>query len=193
MNKRAQFFLLAAVIISAIVISLGMTTNRATVDEEPDDFYGFDYEVKKEIGMILDYKVYTDFDTDVDLAGFVESLAYEIREKSPGSDFIFIYGNEDNMTLKNYGSENIYMDGMEVERRIGVTNRICLEQLCQSINENITDFKDVTVSPDLTREESNDILIEIGGNEYRFPLTEHHQVIFVAQRDSKGNRYIVVE
>ncbi len=53
MNKRAQFFLLAAVIISVVVISLGITANRATVNREPGNFYDFSYEVKRETGAVF--------------------------------------------------------------------------------------------------------------------------------------------
>jgi len=196
MEKRAQFFLLAAVIISSVVISLGMTGNRAIVNQEPEDIYNFGYEVKKEAGAILNYGVYTDFNESVNLTEFVDSLAEEIEERSPGSDFIFIYGVRNNMTLKNYGSESIYMDNVEIKGRKGVTSRICLNHLCQYVDENITNFADIntTTAPiDYTRNESDDILVEIEGNEYRFPLTEYRQVIFVLQKEIGGDRYIIVE
>ncbi|MCD4771566.1 hypothetical protein K8R30_04105 [archaeon] len=195
-NKRAQFFLLAAVIISSVVISLGMTGNRAIVNEEPEDIYSFGYEVKKEAGAILNYGVYTNFSEGVNLSEFVDSLAEEIEERSPGSDFIFIYGTRGNMTLKNYGSESIYMDRIEIKGRKGVTSRICLNHLCQYVDENITNFADIntTTAPiDPTRTTSDDVLVEIEGNEYTFPLTDYRQVIFVLQKEVGGDRYIIVE
>ena len=195
-NKRAQFFLLAAVIISSVVISLGMTGNRAVVNEEPEDIYSFGYEVKNEAGAILNYGVYTNFTEGVNLSEFVDSLAEEIKERSPGSDFIFIYGTRDNMTLKNYGSESIYMDEVEIRGRKGVTSRICYEELCQYVDENITDFVDIdmaTAPIDINRSGSDDVLVEIEGNEYMFPLTDYRQVIFVSQKEVGGDRYIIVE
>jgi len=132
----------------------------------------------------------------VNLTEFVDSLAEEIEERSPGSDFIFIYGVRGDMTLRNYGSESIYMDEVEIRGRNGVTSRICLNNLCQYVDENITNFADINMSTaplDPGRISSDDILIEIEGHEYSFPLTDYRQVIFVLQKEVGGDRYIIIE
>jgi len=106
MNRRAQFFLLAAVIISAVVISLGITANRATVNREPGNFYDFSYEVKREAGAVLDYEIYTNVQIDgVDqpLEDFVRLLAKDISDKNPDANFKFIYGNNENLIEKDFG------------------------------------------------------------------------------------------
>ncbi len=196
MKKGGQFFLLAAVIISAVVISLGVGTNRVVVNDEPGSFYDFSYEVKREVGVVLDYEVYSGFDTNVNLSEFVDLLAEEIEERSPGSDFIFIYGNRDDMDLKNYGSESIYADGVEIEGlNAEVISRICLEDACQAIDENIVDFEssEVIAVTDFTRMGSDDILVEIEGNEFVFPLSDYRQVIFIMQKEIGGDRHIIVE
>lgn len=195
MEKRGQFFLLAAVIISAVVISLGATTNKASVNEEPGNFYDFSYEVKREAGAVLDYEVYTNFDVNVDLADFVELLAQDILERSPGSSFVFIYGNIDDMTVVSYGSESVYVDNVEIEGASEVSSRICIEDMCKDIDEESksTGGHHVTLTYDVTRMGADDILIEIEGVEYIFPLTEYRQVIFVMRKDFGGDRYVSVK
>ena len=61
MNGRGQFFLLAAVIISVVVISFGVSSNVAKGNREPEDFYDFSYEMKREVGAVIDYEIYSDF------------------------------------------------------------------------------------------------------------------------------------
>ena len=195
--KRGQFFLLAAVIISAVIISLGVGTNRVVVNDEPGSFYDFSYEVKREVGAVLDYGVYSGFDGSVNLTEFVEMLAMEIEERSPGSDFIFIYGNSTKMEVKNYGSESVYTDGVEVKGlREGVQSLICMEQLCQEINEDVTNFEAIPAPLrilDATKAGSNNITVNIEGNEFGFPLSDYMQVIFIMQKEVDGDRHIIVE
>ncbi len=193
-GKRGQFFLLAAVIISAVIISFGIGSNRVVVNEEPGSFYDFSYEVKREVGAVLDYEVYSGFNPDVNLTEFVDLLAGEIEERSPGSDFIFIYGDKTDMTLKNYGSKSVYADGSEVVGlREGVESRICLKDACQKIDEDISDFDSGTSVVASDRAGSDDILVEIDGNEFVFSLSDYKQVIFVMQKNIGGDRHIIVE
>jgi hypothetical protein len=196
-DKRGQFFLLAAVIISAVIISLGVGTNRVTVNEDPGSFYDFSYEVKREVGAVMDYEVYSGFSASVDLTEFVDLLATEIEERSPGSDFIFIYGDSSDMAVKNYGSESVYADGMEiVGANEDAVSRVCFEEICQNIGGDLVDFKDVNPfqsPPDISRDGSDNILVEIEGNEFVFPLSDHRQVIFIMQKSVGGDRHVVVE
>lgn len=199
-NKRAQFFLLAAVIISAVIISLGIGTNKVTVKEEPGGFYDFSYEVKREAGAVLDYEVYSGFDGGANLTEFVDYLAAEIEERSPGSDFIFIYGNSTpgDMKVRNYGSDSVYAGGQEIEglnQNLG--SRICLGVLCQDINESSVDFDSGTAAGGSividTLKSASEISVEIEGNEFIFPLSPHRQVIFIMIKNEGGDRHIVVE
>jgi|APSaa5957512576_1039674.scaffolds.fasta_scaffold00222_23 hypothetical protein len=194
-GKKGQFFLLAAVIISAVVISLSGTVNRADVNEEPGSFYDFSYEVKKEVGAVLDYEIYSDFSPEADLETFVDLMAVEIRERSPGSDFIFFYGNSTNYDLKNYVGESVYVDGTEIEGLdSGLESRICLGPTCQMIDDNTVDFDTAVItSTPMDRLGSTDILVEIGGSEFNFSVSEHRQVIFIMQKNVGGDRHVIVE
>jgi hypothetical protein len=195
-NKRAQFFLLAAVIISAVIISLGIGTNKVVVSEEPTSFYDFSYEVKREVGAVLDYEVYSGFDSDVNLGDFVDLLADEITERSPGSNFIFIYGNgsatEGNWQIKNYGSESVYVEGEEVEGLNSEdTSRICLSSSCKEIEGDMGEVSDFQMNTD--RILDDDILVEIEGNEFSFEPSPHRQVIFIMIKNVGSDRHVIVE
>ena len=106
MDKKGQFFLLAAVIISVIVISIGVTTNRAVVQTEPTSFYDFSYEVEREVGEVFNYEVYSEV-SGGELDEFVFLMAEEIQDEDPSSGFVFIFGNNTNLTVDNYDSSSI--------------------------------------------------------------------------------------
>lgn len=194
MEKRAQFFLLAAVIISTVIISLGVGTNRVSSNNGPDNFYDFSYEVDREVGAVLDYDVYTDFDSDADLGEFVDLLSEEIKERNPGSDFLFIYGEGDNMSVKNFVSDHVSVDGSQID---GLDNndesRVCFRGSCRHIPSRSEHFHsgDTTFSVSADRVGSDNILVEMGGSKLSFPRSSHKHVIFVMQKKDRGDRYIV--
>jgi hypothetical protein len=199
MRKRGQFFLLAAVIISSVVLTLSAGVNRVTVNEEPDNFYDFSYEVKREVGSVLDYSIYSDFADEINLNDFVDSLAREIKERSPGSDFIFIYGNSSNMAVRNYGSESIYAEGVEIfGTDITSTSRVCLGDLCQNVTQTMVNFnmstaQGGTIYLDPGRSGSTNVTVEIGNSVFDFPFSSHKQVIFIMKKNIGGDRHVVVK
>ncbi|MCK4996828.1 hypothetical protein KAS08_00860 [Candidatus Pacearchaeota archaeon] len=106
-NKRGQFFLLAAVIISVIVISLGVSTNRVIVrSNDFQDVEDFSYEVEREIGEVLNYEIYTGIN-EGKVEEFAKLMAEDIRDKDSNTEFIFIFGNNEGMTVANYGEEDV--------------------------------------------------------------------------------------
>jgi hypothetical protein len=119
-NKRAQFFLLAAVIISVVVISLGFSENWAKIRNEPDSFYDFSYEVERETGAVLDYDIYTSFDGNADLDNFVNLLADDISDTNPDTNFVIVYGDEDGVEIQNHGEDSI---------EVSVLDKVVVEEL----------------------------------------------------------------
>ena len=190
MGKRAQFFLLAAVIISAVVISLGITANRASVNREPGNFYDFSYEVKREAGTVLDYEIYTEIDGNLD--EFVNLLAADIGDKNPDADFMFLYGNNDSMELRNYGSKEISVDGIAVGGSgASATSLICFGDSCQDVNQDVIVFDPGQGS--LSLDAVGDIVtVRIGKNDFDFPVSRHRQVIFIIQKEVGDESFIAV-
>ena len=188
-NKRAQFFLLAAVIISAIVISLGITANRATVNREPGSFYDFSYEVKREAGAVLDYEIYTNIQIDgVDqpLEDFVELLAKDIRDKNPNANFKFLYGNNETLTERDFGDtgsgaiipSSITIGGFdqEVSHPAGTYD--------ENSGTTVYDSEDIG--------EGETFSLEVEGNEFSFPISRHRQVVFIMQKDVEDESFVTV-
>jgi hypothetical protein len=196
MNGRGQFFLLAAVVISVVVISFGATSNRAMVEREPETFYDFSYEVNREVGAVIDYEIYTNFDPDADLNTFVELLAEDIRDGSPDLNFMFIFGNDVDMTLRNYGSSDAYAEG-EVIPGAGasVFSRICIGGSCRSVEGVISNFDSGAGYRYLTEEDmagSDSIDVTVSGYDLSFPISRHRQVIFIMQKEVGDENFVAV-
>ena len=195
-NKRAQFFLLAAVIISAVVISLGITANRATVNREPGNFYDFSYEVKREAGAVLDYEIYSNIEGG-SLDTFVNLLAEDIRDRNPDANFLFLYGNNETMELRNYGEEEAFVEGDSVSGSgAGAISTICIGDYCKSIDYYTGDFVEDAGSATLDAEDMmgiDDLSVKVEGYDFSFPISRHRQVIFIMQKDVEDESFVVVK
>jgi len=192
-GKKAQIFLLAAVIISVVVIGLGVTVNQANVKEEPNSFKDFTYEVKKETGAVIDFEVYSGFEHGAKLTDFVRLLAKDIKDKDPNANFLFLYGNNTNMTLKNYGRDRVATEG-ETTQGSGreVPGRICYGNTCIVP---VVDFEDF--DPDIGTKTydfsmQNKISVEAFGQTFNFSISEHRQVIFIIQKSVGDENYVFV-
>lgn len=60
MNKRAQFFILSAVIIAAIIVSITSVQNYIGTADAPKRFYYYTQQLDDETGAVVDYALYSD-------------------------------------------------------------------------------------------------------------------------------------
>jgi len=190
-NRRAQFFLLAAVIISAVIISLGFVANKATVNREPGSFSDFSYEVKRETGAVIDYEIYTL--SEGNLTDFIDLLAIDTRDRDPDSNFLFIYGNDSEMILKNYGSDSAYLGEEEVEGSGAIViSSMCQNNICQPITGELIDYNPDTGTETLDVSGQDEVVVTIGDNDYSFPVSPYKQVIFIIQKETEDENFISV-
>jgi len=203
-RKRGQFFILAAVILAGIIITLGLVTNKVQVNREPENFYDFSYEIGKESGEVLDYQIYAcgpetfSCEDNENLEDFVDKVAADVRDTDPDANLIFIYGNQDGMLLKNYGSRAVNAGGEDVEgggAPTVSTIRTCSGNSCSATEttQPVGTFEDIWIV-DIDIEEGADSMdITIRDQEYTFSVSEHKQVIFIIQKDVEDETFIAVE
>ncbi len=185
LKKKAQFFLLAAVIISAIVISLGITANKATVNREPGNFYDFSYEVKRETGAVLDYDIYTNIEGG-NLEDFVDLLATDIRDRNPTANFKFVYGNNTFLVEKDF------TDTTGSNAR--VVSSLCFSGSCQDVEGTSGEYTDsVTNYTDSDMMGSDTFAVNVSGHMFAFPISRHKQVIFIMQKGVGDESFVAVK
>ncbi|MFA4960192.1 MAG: hypothetical protein WC548_00860 [Candidatus Pacearchaeota archaeon] len=203
-GKKAQFFLLAAVIISAIVISLGITANEAKINKEPEHFYDYSYNVKRETGAVVDYEIFTDFGNDADLGKFVDLLAKDIRDEDSDSNFLFIYGDYSQLILKNYGSESVVVGvGGEDDVIPGANYKIKstvkirgIDNVYTEIDTPMNEFDgswNKTFTSDDGIGEGSFVEVKIRDYVFPFNVSKYKQVIFIMQKDEEGESYVSVK
>ena len=91
-NKKAQIFLLAAVIVVAIILSIGGIYNYASTRTHPslsDRFYNDCDMIKKEVAHVEQFCIYSDVSCDAYINDFMSKVSkhytqYDIEYNSSG-------------------------------------------------------------------------------------------------------------
>lgn len=99
MKKRGQFYIVAAIIISIIILGLASLSNYASVKEEPARFYDLSEQIELEGARVIDNKIYTTTDNSAD---FSLQAAQYATSLEPDAVIIFIYGNKDKVNINAY-------------------------------------------------------------------------------------------
>lgn len=198
-KKRAQFFLLTAVIISAIVISLGITANKATITKQPDKFYDYSFNVKKEAGAVIDYEIFSNFSDDANLSNFVDLLAKDMRDRDPNLNFLFAYGDSSKMTLKNYGSKSAEVTTGTLHAmnsqpttvsgaNYKIKSKIKNGHFFTEVDESGDMFDDNAYKREFT--DIDAIGVSINEHDFDFNISKNKQVIFIVVKEENNESYI---
>ena len=200
LGKRGQFFILAAVIISAIILSIGATSNYALVGENQRDFEDFSYQIKKETGAVVDYSVYSGFNNDNDLENFLGLLSAYVADKEPEASFMFIYGDSNSVTIENHGA-GVASLSADSDSNFAAAGR-------SKIKSNITIggvSKDIFETYDSLGGVGSKVILDNNGagfgtdatiditiltRDFSFPISKHKQVIFLIQKEEGNDIYI---
>ncbi len=190
-GKKGQFFILAAVILSAVIISLGLVSNSVRVNREPENFYDTTYEVKKESGELLDYEIYQGFADDENLEDFVDKYAKDLRDQDPDSNFVFIYSDGSDVTLKNYGVD----DAGDVKGGGSTTlSSISFYGVNTDEEQNYDEYNNDAWTKTLSQDEIGDIFtLSIKEQEYDFPLSDYKQVIFIREKEVNNESFVDIQ
>lgn len=104
MNKKGQFFLIAALVIAGVVITLAainITTKTTTTESA---IFDLSREIDYESNQLIDHGVYKDVPRTSRQA-YVNALVRNYSLANPGTDILFVYGNQDAATGIFYGED----------------------------------------------------------------------------------------
>lgn len=190
-GKKGQFFLLAAVIISAVIISFGASTNRAIISDEPNDFYTASEETRREVAAFLDFAVFADFD-DHELVSFLDELHDNVKDSDPLMNLAFVYGDDKGMYARNYGTKEFYVEVDSVDKVVDGRETI------ESVIEDGPSFVTVSkLSPIVHDDLGKGVeVVSIGLDENEKQKTIYvsgdRQVVMVMQKEVGGERYVSI-
>lgn len=104
-NKKAQFFLIAAIIISFIIIGVAGTKNYLQVSEEPISLSEKGNEINLEGSWVIDQGIYTGSEDSViedKLLMFSQEFSEYLAETGETFELVIIYGDNQGAIKKTY-------------------------------------------------------------------------------------------
>lgn len=172
-SRKAQFYILSAIIIIFILIGLAVVTNYVSVREKPEKFYDIGDALKLEGIRVVEYSEYNNTNVETQIKNYVD-LYEQYLTKNPDEkfSFIIIYGSITAGTVKaiNYTAQSsggISLNFGETVTGIKTGTKLSQNQVILNVNP------DNTVNVTLTSEE-NSVLAKVPvfpDNNFAFVLT----------------------
>lgn len=96
LNKRAQFFLIAALIISGVILSFGKSYTQSSIQEENAQIYDLADQFKYEASQVIDNGLIQGKST-TQIKESLENLTEYYAKLNPDSNIDIIFGNESSL------------------------------------------------------------------------------------------------
>jgi len=174
MNKRGQFYLVAAVIIIMVLIGVASVKTYAIIRSEPRQIQDIGSELNEEGSRIVDYGIYNPGELDNVLNTFNVEYAPYFLKKTEASNIVFIYG--DKTDLKGVRYSEASTGG--VSATIGGASTTWA-----SVNINVE-------RTTITDEGDNQISVTILEKNFDFDLKDNEMFYFVVAQERDDEIYI---
>lgn len=170
-NKRGQFYLVAAIIIVAVIIGLAGVSNYAK--QQPKvTVYDLGEELNIESGEVVQYGVFNYAGDDNNLMSFLGNFTELYTQYAgEGKDLYFVYGDESNVVVLKY--EDVLKGEISVgeSSTYKVKGKVVKEEQ-QTPNENM-------------------INVTIGETNHQFTLTPGENFYYVLAEEVGNEKHIV--
>jgi len=114
MNKRGQFYLVIALVISLGIVGV---THKVNTIEEPvlwEDFDMVSQNYLRESSFVINYALENKDDVYVNLDNFTRAYLEYAKKRNPNLGLLYIYGNGSNITITNYLDSSGVINGETV-------------------------------------------------------------------------------
>jgi hypothetical protein len=175
MNKRGQFFLIAAIIIVGLVIGLANVVNSVGVGNKQESFYDLANEINFETKRVFDYGVYQERELDSLVQGYLENYTNYIAEE----EVLFIYGNAGDIN-------GLFFE--ETGGNVGISTGIDLPNPAISIQYLTGETAEVGYD-----QQTNIVDVTIQGVTYSFMLRKGQNFFFVIIKEDDDERFVAVK
>jgi hypothetical protein len=176
MNKRGQFFLVAAIIIIGFIVSIATATNTIKVGPDNEAFYDLSKEVGFETKRVLDYGVYTP--TEEGTFELTRDFLEQYADYLAQDQVVFIYGDSSELQALNF-------EGNIEEGFVGISTGIGIEPTGIILYDLIG--RPLTLNHDLP---NNRVIVDVNGINYDFDLREGQDFFFVIVKHEDGEKFV---
>lgn len=200
MNKRGQFYIIAALIIAAIIAGLVSEANYAIRRPKPVKFYDLSKDYEAEVTRIIDSGVYqgkSDVEINGDVANFTKQFLEYAQEKDPNLQLFYLYGNNNSITVVNYAisdadviAENKFskLSGGGAFAVSEVNIEIGGAKFTRSVEERMEHFRNIS---DTITNPGDEIGVVVAGIAYSFDLRGGDIIHYVVETESNEEIHIV--
>lgn len=190
MNKRGQFFILTAVIFSALLFSISLTLNEIVIKKSNDNFYEYSRTINREIKYVQDLQTYSGNINEIQIQEFIELVSGDLRDKSPNTNFMFIYGNSTRLSIKNYGSEDIKLNN-QVIRGTGSNTLSKIKIDIGTIKVPSSGKGGLIIYENLESDTTLDIIFN--NQIYKFLIPDYNIVIFLMEKEVEDEIFVDIK
>jgi hypothetical protein len=177
-NKRAQYFLISAIIIVLILSGFASIKTYAIIHSEPKQIKELNSELNEEGIRIIDYGIYEKKNLSSLLTNFTgNEFAPYFLQKTSATNILFIYGDSAQVELLQYNPE----DTGTVSATIGSGT---INWKTASIYANIT-------SIDVSSLIDNKVKVNIFNKSYEFNVGQGQVFYFLIEEEKSGEVYIM--
>ncbi|MEM4605844.1 MAG: hypothetical protein QW103_02310 [Candidatus Pacearchaeota archaeon] len=195
-QKRAQFFLLGAIVIVTILFSFFIYQNRIKYLSSDDKIISLKEQFKEESSVVIDYGVANRQDK---LKDFLGKMVAEYFSKNPDLELIFFFGNDTHINVLNLAKEkvDIYIDNVNYEaENVPRNTDISLGQggiSIQNINLDDAFIKSyILVLPHPAKQQEK-LLFIINETNYNLKLDKYKNFYFLIKLNEMEKTDVVIE
>lgn len=194
-EKRGQFFIIAAVILSIIVVALVSVGNKVIVGGDQDDFYDLSDELKHETSMVMDYSLHNENEeVDINMGDFSVEISEVLYDQDPELEFYILY-LKDSVAIVDttYARDGLVSDAIGGAEIIDgeITLDLGGSDFERPVFDTVArDYGGVYKETIYLTEGQSVITVTIGDSVYTFDVGDRPQVILILKREYEDERYI---
>jgi len=117
MNKRGQFFLIAAFVVIGILLSAGSVYNAVQTPLEETQAYDLSKELAFESYQVIDYGVFNSLESQI--KNYLNDLTSSYAKINPENEILTVYGDEENIEVIHH--TNIPTGNIGLETQSGTS------------------------------------------------------------------------
>jgi hypothetical protein len=187
-NKRGQFFLIVTGVLAVILIGLAASVNNAIVQPTPTVFYDLSKNFNTETMKVVDYGIFSPPpNASSALASFIENFTKYAEEKDPNIELVYLFGNNQNISIFNSAKKAIYTcDQTKCEPVGGIEE----SQVSITIAENVINKGVPQQNPQTGVFSGDKVTVKIGDLNYPFILPSNNQFYFILRTEKGKEAYV---
>ena len=189
-GNKGQFYIIAAVIIIAVIIGL-MSTGYLRTSSEKVRVYNLGDELSIESAKVIDYGVYNEIvasDSNELIETFLVNVEENLYDQDPGNEFIFVYGNINEVRIVNLAQSDLVLNGEQIRgAREEFGSTITNAGTGLPIETPYSVFNNADWKKTLS---GSNVQIQFNNQIYNFNLDENQNFYMILKKQEDGNVHI---